>query len=226
VHLFEAEATCLRRIAASFLRRIAASFSRRRPVRRGEAPPHAGLIRLWRGVLSRAASSSRGGSLVLPPRPGWRDLAGRCWHARPPAASPPPTNPAPEPASVGELGPWPTSLASPLAPGGLLACHGVHRPPGPRAGQTARPGNRKGQDHDRGSRQLRRQPHRPARGPLHRQRHRPGHVPGGRLWSAGAGAVVLHRGRLAGPGRACRAVAEQGKPGRGGGPAPAAGLDR
>src|SRR4029453_9247860 len=25
----------------------------------------------------------RGGSLVLPPRPGWRDLAGRCWHARP-----------------------------------------------------------------------------------------------------------------------------------------------
>ena len=24
-----------------------------------------------------------GGSLVLPPRPGWRDLAGRCWHARP-----------------------------------------------------------------------------------------------------------------------------------------------
>src|SRR5215211_2330478 len=26
----------------------------------------------------------------------------------------------------------------------LLACHGVHRPPVPRAGQTARPGNRKG----------------------------------------------------------------------------------
>ena len=47
--------------------------------------------------LGRAASSSRGGSLVLPPRPGWRDLAGRCWHARPPAASAPPTNPAPEP---------------------------------------------------------------------------------------------------------------------------------
>ncbi len=38
-----------------------------------------------------------GGSLVLRPRPGWRDLAGRCWHARPPAASTPPTNPAPEP---------------------------------------------------------------------------------------------------------------------------------
>jgi single-stranded DNA-binding protein len=25
-------------------------------------------------------------------------------------------------------GPWPTSLAPPLAPGGLSACHGVHRP--------------------------------------------------------------------------------------------------
>ena len=33
--------------------------------------------------LGRAARSSRGRSLVLPPRPGWRDLAGRCWHARP-----------------------------------------------------------------------------------------------------------------------------------------------
>ena len=29
-----------------------------------------------------------------------------------------------------------------------------NRPLGPRAGQTARPGNRKGQDHDRGSREL------------------------------------------------------------------------
>jgi single-strand DNA-binding protein len=38
----------------------------------------------------------------------------------------------------------PTSLALSLAPGGLSARHGVHRPPGPRAGQTARPGNRKG----------------------------------------------------------------------------------
>src|SRR5215211_7533084 len=76
----------------------------------------------------------RDGSLVLPPRPGWRDLAGRCWHARPPAASVPPTNPAPEPSMLGSLDRWPTSLAPPLAPGGLLACHGVHRPPVPRAG--------------------------------------------------------------------------------------------
>jgi single-stranded DNA-binding protein len=28
-------------------------------------------------------------------------LAGRCWHARPPAASTPPTNPAPEPTTAG-----------------------------------------------------------------------------------------------------------------------------
>src|SRR5512132_4415199 len=54
----------------------------------------------------RPASGPRGGSLVLPPRPGWRDLAGRCWHARPPAASTPPTNPAPEPACAGSLTRW------------------------------------------------------------------------------------------------------------------------
>ena len=52
--------------------------------------------------------------------------------------------------------------------------------PGPRAGQTARPGNRRTQ-HDRSRRQLRRQPHRPARGPLHRRRHRPRDLPSGRL---------------------------------------------
>jgi single-strand DNA-binding protein len=57
----------------------------------------------------------------------------------------PPTNPAPEPSTLGSPDPWPTSLALPLAPGGLRACHGVHRPPVPRAGQTARPGIRKGQ---------------------------------------------------------------------------------
>src|SRR5215217_2678093 len=94
--------------------------------------------------LGRAASGSRGGSLVLPPRPGWRDLAGRCWHARPLAASAPPTNPAPEPSTLGSLiQNGPSSLAPSLALGGLSACHGVHRPPGPRAGQTARPGNRR-----------------------------------------------------------------------------------
>jgi Single-strand binding protein family len=95
----------------------------------------------------------------------------------------------PQPA-VDRVGP--TSLAPPLAPGALLACHGVHRPPGPRAGQTARPGSRKGASHDRGQRQLRRQPHRRPRATAHRQRHRPSHVPSGRLRAAGPGAVVLH----------------------------------
>ena len=38
----------------------------------------------------------------------------------------------------------PTSLAPSLAPGALAACHGVHRPPVPRAGQTARPGIQEG----------------------------------------------------------------------------------
>src|SRR5215207_9126910 len=66
------------------------------------------------------------------------------WHARPPAASTPPTNPAPEPSPLGRLDRWPISLAPSLAPGGLSACHGVHRPPGPRAGQTARPGIQEG----------------------------------------------------------------------------------
>jgi single stranded DNA-binding protein len=44
---------------------------------------------------------------------------------------------------AGKLGRWSTSLASSLAPGGLSACLGVHRPLVPRAGQTARPGTRK-----------------------------------------------------------------------------------
>src|SRR4029450_10350725 len=36
--------------------------------------------------LSRAASSSRGGGLVLPPRPGWRELARRAGMAARPAS--------------------------------------------------------------------------------------------------------------------------------------------
>ena len=42
----------------------------------------------------------------------------------------------------------------------------------------------------------------------------------------GAGGVVLHGGRVTRPGRARRRVPEQGQPGRGRGPAPAASLDR
>src|SRR5215211_4099392 len=44
-----------------------------------------------------------------------------------------------------------TRLAPPLVPGGLVACHGVPRPPGPRAGQTARPDSPGGMHHDRAS---------------------------------------------------------------------------
>jgi hypothetical protein len=64
------------------------------------------------------------------------DLAGRCWHARPQPQAPP-TNSALVPTTAGEpFQSGATSLASPLAPGGLSACLGVHRPLGPRAGRA------------------------------------------------------------------------------------------
>ena len=73
----------------------------------------------------------------------------------------PPTNSAPEPATAGDLDLWPTSLALPLVPGGLVACHGVHRPPGSK-GRADRPARQQERaHHDRGSRELRRQPRRP-----------------------------------------------------------------
>jgi hypothetical protein len=82
---------------------------------------------------------------------------------------------------------------------------GQGRPPGQAA--------EKGQDHDRGQRQLRRQPHRRPRAAAHRERDRPGQVPGGGVGSAGAGAVVLHRDRVAAtrpstPGSRCPRAAE------------------
>jgi hypothetical protein len=111
------------------------SVSRPRGCRRSRPwPAEPGTDR--RAALVVGASFShraQGGSL-------WPDGAGM----PDPQPQAPPTNPAPEPAIGRQLHPWPASLASPLAPGGLAACHGVHRPPGPRAGQTARPGNRKG----------------------------------------------------------------------------------
>jgi hypothetical protein len=63
--------------------------------------------------------------------------------------------------------------------------------------------------HDRGQRELRQQL---TDDPEVRstESDRPGHVPGGRLWSAGPGGVVLHRHRLARPGRARRAVPHEG----------------
>jgi single-stranded DNA-binding protein len=50
-------------------------------------------------------------------------------------------------------------------------------------------------------------------------------VSGRREQEASFFTVVLYCGRLARPGRACRAVGEQGQPGGGRGPAPAAELD-
>src|SRR5215217_6398954 len=94
---------------------------------------------------------------------------------------------------------------------------GQGRPPGQATG---------GQDHDRGQRQLRRQPHRGPRGPLHRGRDRPDYVAGGRERPQGWGGVVLHRGRVAGSGQECGRVAGQGEPRGGRGSAPAAELDR
>src|SRR5215216_1758749 len=84
------------------------------------------------------ASGPRGGSLVLPPRPGWRDLAGRCWHARPPAASPPPTNPALEPSPLGSLDRMADFVGSTACPLGSLGMPGCPPSPGSK-GRADRP---------------------------------------------------------------------------------------
>ena len=76
------------------------------------------------------------------------------------------------------------SVACPWWSLGMPRC-----PPSPGSkGRADRPArqSRKGQHHDRGQRQLRRQPHRRPRGPLHRGRDRPGHVPGGRVRAGGS----------------------------------------
>ena len=89
--------------------------------------------------------------VVLPSRPQVTQQA--------PAASPPPTNPAPEPATAGESHAWPTSLVHRLPRWSL----GMPRcPPSPGSkGRADRPARHSGgMHHDRGRRQLRRQPHR------------------------------------------------------------------
>jgi hypothetical protein len=119
---------------------------------------------------TRPTSGPRGGSLVLPPRPGWRDLAGRCWHARPqPQALHQPTrHPSRARSAVDPIGP--TSLALSLAPG--LSRHGRRLPSPGSKGRADRPARHSGgMQHDRGKRELRRQPHRRPGGPLHRGRH-------------------------------------------------------
>jgi hypothetical protein len=103
-------------------------------VQRGRRP------RLPRLNLAETGSRRpRGGSLVLPRAQAggiWPDGAGmpdpqpQALHQ--PTRPPEPATPAVDP--VGRLR-WLCRL-----PCGLVACHGVHRPLGPRAGQTARPG--------------------------------------------------------------------------------------
>src|SRR5215216_275636 len=87
--------------------------------------------------------------------------SGRTVLACPTASRKRPTNQLGTRAGHGRRGhAWPTSLAPSLAPGGLAACHGVHRPPGSK-GRADRPARQQeGPHHDRGKRQLRRQPHR------------------------------------------------------------------
>jgi len=71
--------------------------------------------------LSRAAGSSRGGSLVVPPRRGWRNLAGRCWLTDPNCNRLPRTNSAlSQPRPAGLIA-WPTSFA-PLVALGMSGC--------------------------------------------------------------------------------------------------------
>jgi hypothetical protein len=125
---------------------------------------------------------------------------------------------------AGSLDPWPTSLTPLLAPGGLTACHGVHRPPDPRAGQTARPGFQEGMHHDRGQCELRRQPHRRPRAAAHRGWDRPGGVPG---WRCRAGGTRRRRSSPSSCGAtrpSTPASPLEGPPGRGRGPAASAEL--
>jgi hypothetical protein len=108
--------------------------------------------------LGRPARRPRGGSFVLLPRSGWRDLAGRCWHARPQPRAPP-TNPAPEPSPLGRLDSMAGFVGSVACPWAPLACQAIHRSPVPRAGQTARPGIRQeGSTHGRDEHLPRRHP--------------------------------------------------------------------
>ena len=99
----------------------------------------------------------------LPPRPGWRDLAGRCWHARPqPQALHQPTRHLSRPHGRRLIQSGRLRWLHRLPP--AVSRHATAST-GPRFhedGQTARPGIQEGH-HDRAERELRRQPHRPTR---------------------------------------------------------------
>jgi hypothetical protein len=77
-------------------------------------------------------------------------------------------------------------------------------------GQTDRPGNRKGQTMTEASVSFAGNLTDDPEVRYTEGGDAPGHVPGGRQRSAGPGGVVLHRGRVAGPGRACRRVCRKG----------------
>jgi hypothetical protein len=115
------------------------------------------------------------------------------------------------------------SIACPWWPYGMPRCPPS---PGPRAGQTARPGIRKGQDHDRGRRELRRQPDRRTPSCGTPRRGSPGPCSGWRCRAGGSRSRRSLPSSCGRPGRACRPVPSQGQPGHGRGPAPAAELDR
>src|SRR5512132_1227485 len=99
------------------------------------------------------------------------------------------------------------SVACPWRPWGMPRC-----PPSPGSmGRADRPARQpKGSHHDRGSRELCRQPDRGSRAAAHRGWDRPVHGPGGGVGSAGAGGVVLHGGcaprGVMGSGRDARAL--------------------
>ena len=106
------------------------------PPQRRRSRPEPGTTCQQLAVGASFSHRAQGGGI-------WPDGAGMP-DPQPQAPHQPTLAPEPTPGRRGDR--WPTSLALPLAPGGL-ACHGVHRPPGPRAGQTARPGNSKGAIH-------------------------------------------------------------------------------
>ena len=159
--------------------------------------------------------------------PRGRDLAGRYMACPTPSRKRPPTNPPPEPTHGSAVlidGRLRWLYRLPL----VLSRHAtvstvprVHED-----GQTARPGNRRGRTMAEASvsfaGNLTDDPEvRYTDSGIARAMFRVA-VSGRR----GAGGVVLHRDRVARPGRARRAVPGQGQPGCGHGPTPAADLDR
>jgi Single-strand binding protein family len=108
------------------------------------APHGAPGRRLRLDALPRGPSRARDGQPDRNPRgPSHHAQGGGIWPDGAGMPDPQPQAPHqptrhPSRPLAGELDSWPTSLAPPLAPGGLSACHGVHRPPGSK-GRADRP---------------------------------------------------------------------------------------